>query len=106
MADHKRRRHQQCKTDKPASVQDCIAAQPRRRCVVSSRNEAPGMENSDHRLDDDQDLAFALDETGSLFGNAARTRDVELAMNFDLYEDGEDRLICEITGFQTGFIAE
>ena len=64
------------------------------------------MEKSGFRFADDQNLACELDEFGSIFGNAARIRDVELATNFDLYEDGEDRLNCEITGFQTGLIAE
>jgi hypothetical protein len=106
MADHKRRRHQRCRTDKPAFIQNDVAGHPERRCARSSGDAAPGTEYSDHRIGDDPDLALELDESGSIFGNATRTRDVELAMRFDLYEEGEDRLICEITGFQSGLIAE
>ena len=106
MADRKRRRHQRCGTDKPAPIQNCIAGHPERRCALFPGDAASGMEKSDFRFEDDQNLAFELDEFGSIFGNAARIRDVKLAMNFDLYEDGEDRLICEITGFQTGLVVE
>ena len=64
------------------------------------------MEKLDHHFADDQDLDMELELEASvtLAGNVLRALEDGFAMNFDFDEEGDDRLISEITGFQTGYI--
>ncbi len=51
-------------------------------------------------------MELDLEEFGTLSGNVVRTLEDGFAMSFDLDEDDEDRLISEITGYQTGSYTE
>ncbi len=73
---------------------------------ISSSGGAVSIEDSDRQIDDDQDMELDLEEFGTLSGNVVRTLEDGFAMSFDLDEDGEDRLISEITGYQTGSYTE
>jgi len=73
---------------------------------ISSSGAAVSIEDSDRQIDDDQDMELDLEEFGTLSGNVVRTLEDGFAMSFDLDEDDEDRLISEITGYQTGSYTE
>jgi len=106
MANQERRKHKRIKIDKTVTIRDGVAEHSGRVVDISSSGAAVSMENSEDHFEDDQDLELELEEIGTLTGNVVRTLDDGFAMSFDLDEEGEDRLISEITGFQNGTFSE
>lgn len=106
MANQERRKHKRIKIDKTVTIRDGVAEHSGRVVDISSSGVAVSMESSEDHFEDDQDLELELEEIGILTGNVVRTLDDGFAMSFDLDEEGEDRLISEITGFQNGTFSE
>ena len=106
MADRERRRHERIKIDKTVTIRDGVAEHRGRVLDISSSGAAVSMNKSDLHLEDDQDLELELEEIGVLSGNVVRALDDGFAMSFDLDDESEDRLISEITGYQTGSFTE
>jgi len=94
------------KVNKAVTIRDGVAEHRGRVVDISSSGGAVSIEDSDRQIDDDQDMELDLEEFGTLSGNVVRTLEDGFAMSFDLDEDGEDRLISEITGYQTGSYTE
>jgi hypothetical protein len=102
MPDQERRRRRRYKVDKPVTIRDGSDEHNGRLTDISSGGAAVNAEETDSHFDDEQSLELELDDFGTLPGNVVRTLDDGFAVEFDLDEDGEERLISEITGIEFG----
>ncbi len=102
MPDRERRKHKRYKVDTPVRIRDGADEHNGKLTDISSRGAAVNGEDIESLFDDDQSLELELDDFGTLPGNVVRTLDDGFAMEFDLDEDGEERLISEITGIYSG----
>ncbi len=102
MPDQERRKRTRYKVDKPVTIRDGDEKHNGRLTDISSGGAAVNAEEIDALFDDEQSLELELDDFGTLPGNVVRTLDDGFAMEFDLDEDGEERLISEITGIYSG----
>ena len=102
MTGKEQRRHTRVKVDKPVKFRDGSGQHDGRLADISSSGAAVNTEELDVNLEDDQELELESEAFGTLLGNVVRILDDGFAMEFDLDEEIEERLISEITGYSPG----
>jgi hypothetical protein len=102
MANVERRSHERVKVDRAVTIRDGSEMHDGVLMDISSSGAALSLDDDDYEFESDQDLELEMEEFGILSGNVVRTLDDGFAMAFDLDEDGEERLITEISGFRSG----
>lgn len=102
MAEEERRRHKRFKVNKPVKIRGGANERTGLLTDISSSGAAISAQEPEGQFEDDQELELELEDFGVLPGSVVRTLDDGFAMAFDLDEEGEEMLITEITGFQSG----
>ncbi len=102
MTGKEQRRNTRVKVDKAVKFRDGSGQHDGQLANISSSGAAINAEVLDVNLEDDQELELESEDFGTLPGNVVRTLDDGFAMEFDLDEEMEERLISEITGYSPG----
>lgn len=102
MVEQERRRHKRYKVNKPVKIRGGANEGNGLLTDISSSGAAINSQEPESLYEDDQELELELEDFGVLPGSVVRTLDDGFAMAFDLDEEGEEMLITEITGFQSG----